>query len=46
MFITSIQILQMIMGIIVTVVTAYHHQKDPASCFVNQTNYQVNGVLV
>lgn len=45
MFITSIQIIQMIMGIIVTVVTAYRHQQDPASCFVDATNYQVAAAL-
>ena len=46
MFITSIQIIQMIIGIVVTIVSAYHHEKDPSSCSVDPQNYKVNHDVV
>jgi len=45
MFITTIQIVQMIMGIVVTVVSAYHHEKDPSSCSVDPQNYKLGFVM-
>lgn len=40
-FITTFQLLQMVMGSTVTAAAAYFHSSDPTSCSVNPVNYRL-----